>query len=55
MARGKSDHRNLASAEAVNERIAQGFQFIALSSDEGFLRSAASAALNKVSKERKVS
>ena len=42
------------SAEAANERITQGFQFIALSSEEGFLRSAASAAFNKVSKDRKI-
>jgi len=39
--------------EAVNERIAQGFQFIGLSSDEGFLRGAASAALKKVIRDRK--
>ncbi len=45
----------VASPEAVNERISQGFQFIALGSDEGFLISAASAALNKVSKERQIS
>ncbi len=44
----------VGSAEAVNERIAQGFKFIALSSDEGFLRSAASSALGNVVKERKV-
>jgi 4-hydroxy-2-oxoheptanedioate aldolase len=44
----------VGSAEAVNERIAQGFQFIALSSDEGLLRSAASSALSKVVTDRKV-
>jgi len=45
---------HVGSAEAVNERIAQGFQFIGLSSDEGFVRSAASAALNKVVQDRRV-
>ncbi len=45
---------HVGSPEAVNERLAQGFQFIALASDERFLRSAASAAFSKVSKERKV-
>ncbi|NQT05691.1 MAG: 2,4-dihydroxyhept-2-ene-1,7-dioic acid aldolase, partial [Dehalococcoidia bacterium] len=44
----------VGSAEAVNERIAQGFKFIALSSDEGFLRNAASSALGNVVKDRKV-
>jgi len=44
----------VGSAEAVNERIAQGFKFIALSSDEGFLRSAASSVLGNVVKDRKV-
>ena len=44
----------VGSPEAVNQRIAQGFQFIALSSDEGFLRSAASVAFNKIVKDRKV-
>lgn len=44
----------VGSAEAVNQRIAEGFQFIDLSSDEGFLRSAASTAFNKVSKDRKI-
>ena len=46
---------HVGSPEAVNERIAQGFQFIGLSSDEGFLRSTASAAFSKVSKDRKIS
>jgi len=41
--------------EAVNERIAQGFKFIALTSDEGFLRGAALSAFSKVSQDRKVS
>ena len=45
---------HVGSAEAANERIAQGFQFIGLSSDEGFIRSAASSALSKVVKDRKV-
>jgi 4-hydroxy-2-oxoheptanedioate aldolase len=45
----------VGSAEAVNERITQGFQFIALTGDDGFLRSAALAAVNKVNKDRKVS
>ena len=45
---------HVGSPEAVNERLAQGFQFIGLASDERFLRSAASVAVNKVSKERKV-
>lgn len=45
---------HVGSPEAVNERIAQGCQFIGLASDERFLRSAASAALNKVSQDRKV-
>jgi len=44
---------HVGSAEAANERIAQGFQFIGLSSDEGFVRSAASSALSKVVKDRK--
>jgi len=45
---------HVGSPEAVNERIAQGCQFIGLASDERFLRSAASAALNKVVTDRKV-
>jgi len=45
----------VGSAAAVNARLAQGFQFIALTSDEGFLRSGATGAFNKVSKDRKVS
>lgn len=44
----------VSSPEAANQRIEQGFQFIGLSSDESFLRNAASAALNKVSQDRKV-
>jgi len=44
---------HVGSAEAANERIAQGFQFVGLSSDEGFIRSAASSALNQVVKKRK--
>ena len=44
----------VGSPGAVGERIAQGFQFIGLGSDEGFLRSAASAALSKVGQDRKV-
>jgi 4-hydroxy-2-oxoheptanedioate aldolase len=44
----------VSTAEAVNERIAQGFQFIALSSDEGFLRGAISAALSKIAQDRRV-
>jgi len=58
LAAGKKHHVpggiHVGSPEAVNERIAQGFQFIALSSDEGFLRGAASAAFNKVITDRKV-
>ena len=46
---------HVGSPEAVNEHIVQGCQFIALASDERFLRSAASAAFSKVSKDRKVS
>lgn len=42
------------SAEAVNQRIAQGFKFIALGSDEAFLRGGAVAALGKVVKDRHV-
>jgi len=45
---------HVGSAEAANERIAQGFQFVGLSSDEGFVRSAAVSALSKVVKDRKV-
>jgi len=45
---------HVGSAEAVNERIAQGCQFIALSSDEGFLRGGASVALSKVAKDRSI-
>jgi 4-hydroxy-2-oxoheptanedioate aldolase len=45
---------HVGSAEAVNERIAQGCKFIGLSSDEGFLRSAGAAALGKVVKDRSV-
>lgn len=45
----------VGSPEAVNQRIAEGFRFIALSSDEGFLRSAASTAIGKVSPDRKAS
>jgi 4-hydroxy-2-oxoheptanedioate aldolase len=44
---------HVGSPEAVNERIAQGCQFIGLASDERFLRGAASAALDKVTKDRK--
>lgn len=44
----------VGSPEAANQYIAQGVQFIDLGSDEGFLRSAASAALNKVVKDSKV-
>lgn len=44
----------VGSPEAANQRIAQGFQFVGLSSDEGFLRSAVLAAFNKVVKDRKV-
>jgi len=59
LASGKKHHVpggiHVGSPEAVNERIAQGFQFIGLSSDEGFLRSTASAAFSKVSKDRKIS
>jgi 4-hydroxy-2-oxoheptanedioate aldolase len=44
---------HVGSAAAANERIAQGFQFIGLSSDEGFVRSAASSALSQVVKDRK--
>ena len=45
---------HVGSAEAANERIAQGFQFVGLSSDEGFIRSAASSALNEVVKDRRI-
>ncbi len=58
LASGKKHHAAggilVSSPEAVNERIAQGFQFIGLSSDESFMRSATSAALSKVSKDRRV-
>jgi len=54
LAAGKKHHIPggilVGSPEAVNQRIAQGFQFIGLSSDEGFLRSAASVAFNKIVK-----
>jgi len=59
LASGKKHHVpggiHVGSPEAVNERIAQGCQFIGLASDERFLGGAASAAFSKVSKERKVS
>jgi len=59
LAAGKKHHVpggiHVGSPEAVNERMAQGCQFIALASDERFLRSAASAALSKVVADRKVS
>ncbi len=42
----------VGSPEAVNQRITEGFRFIALSSDEGFLRSAASTAIGKISADR---
>ena len=45
----------VANAEAVNQRILQGFKFIALASDEAFLINGASSALEKVSKNRTVS
>jgi len=55
LAAGKKHHIPggilVGSPEAVNQRIAQGFQFIAISSDEGFLRSAASVAFNKIVKD----
>ncbi|MFC1912084.1 HpcH/HpaI aldolase/citrate lyase family protein [Chloroflexota bacterium] len=44
----------VGSPEAANQRMEQGFQFIDLSSDEGFLRSAASSALGKVKQDRKI-
>ena len=44
----------VSGPEAANQRIEQGFQFITLGSDEGFLRSAASSALSKVKQDRKV-
>ncbi len=44
----------VGSPEAVNKCIAEGFKFIALSSDEGFMSSAASAAVGKISRDRKV-
>ena len=59
VASGKKQHLPggilVGSAEATNARLAQGFQFIGIGSDEGFLRSAASATLSKVSQNRKVS
>jgi len=59
LASGKKHHVpggiHVGSPEAVNERIAQGCQFIGLASDERFLRGAASAAFSKVSKDRKIS
>ena len=39
---------HVGSAEALNQRVAQGFRFIGLSSDEGFLRVAATSALQSV-------
>jgi 4-hydroxy-2-oxoheptanedioate aldolase len=39
---------HVGSAEAANERIVQGFRFVGLSSDEGFIRNAASSALGKL-------
>lgn len=58
LAAGKKHHIPggilVGSPEAANQRIAQGFQLIALSSDEGFLRSTASVAFNKIIKDRKV-
>jgi len=43
------------SPEVANQRIAQGFQFVAVGSDEGFLRSATSTALSKVQQDRRLS
>ena len=58
MAAGKKHHVPggilVGSPEAVKQRIAEGFQFIGLSSDESFLRSAASVAFNKIVGDRKV-
>lgn len=42
----------VSGSEAANQRIEQGFQLVALGSDERFLVSAASAAFNKVVKVR---
>jgi 4-hydroxy-2-oxoheptanedioate aldolase len=59
LAVGKKHHVSagigVGSAETANERIAQGFQLITLSSDEGFLKNGALAALNEVSQQRKLS
>jgi 4-hydroxy-2-oxoheptanedioate aldolase len=38
----------LNNTEEINKHIARGFQFVGLGSDESFLRSAASSALNNV-------
>ena len=43
------------SAEEVNKRIAQGFQFISLLNDAGLLMGAAQEALAKVTKDRRTS
>ncbi len=40
--------------EAVNERIAQGFRFIALGTDEAFIIRAASEVINNVNKDKMV-
>lgn len=42
----------VSNPEAANQRIAQGFKFISINRDEGFLRSAASAAFYIVSEEK---
>jgi len=58
LASGKAHHIPggilVGSPEAANQRIAQGFLFIGVSSDEGFLRSATSATLSKITTNRKV-
>lgn len=45
----------VTSADAVNQRITQGFKFIALGSDEAFLRSGATTSYSKISNNRLVS
>ena len=45
---GKAPGKHCGSGAEVTERIRQGFQFLALSSDAGFLRKAASEEFSAV-------
>jgi len=48
---GKPAGIHCVTAEAVNRRINQGFQFIAISSDAGLLREAAAKTLSEIKRE----